>query len=405
MTPNRTTGAPAAAGTSPAWGAAQWVLLCVLSGNMLLDAVEVSVVLVGLPTVGDAMGMSMLTAQCLMSGFALGFAAMLPLGGRVAARWGRSRPYLAAMAVFALASAAGGLADSESLLIATRVVKGCCAALTAPFGLAIIGTAFREGPDRRRAVSVYSMFGATGFTAGLLLSAALLTSSWRWTFFFPAPVALVLLLVAARVIPAGPGAASPAPGPSPLRDGRLRRSAIGAASLNGVYAGLLMLVTFQIQQRLGWSPWRCALALLPACVPLMATVPFSGRLVARWGTERLIALGALASFLGCAVYAWRAPEQSYGTAILPALLLVEAAFVLSFAALNTQATATIRPADRGPAVSLYQTGVQLGAVVTLPLVALSAGGAGHRSAPLCLAAVGAAGLTAALTGLRRTAHR
>ncbi|WP_405644145.1 MFS transporter [Streptomyces uncialis] len=403
MTTNGTTNARDAASDAAPWGVRRWALLCVLSGNMLLDAVEVSVVLVALPTIGAAMDMPLLAVQCLMSGFALGFAAMLLLGNRIAALCGRRRAYLGAMAVFALASVIGGMTDSEAVLVATRVVKGCCAALTAPTGLAIISTAFRDGPQQRKAVSVYSMFGATGFTAGLLLSAALLEASWRWTLLFPAPLALALLVFATRIIPheSGAGGRTPRLKPALLRDGRLLRSTVGAATLNGTYAGLLLLITFQLQQRLGWSPWQCALGLLPACVPLMVAVPFAGRLVARWGTGRLITLGALAPFLGCAYFLWRAPAGSYGAPVLPALVLVEAGFVFSFAALNMQATAGIRAAERGSAVPLYQTGVQLGGVVTLPMVALLLTEfQGERPALALITTISAVGLLTALTGPR-----
>jgi MFS family permease len=370
---------------------------------MLLDAVEVSVVLVALPTIGEALDLPLLAVQCLMSGFALGFAAALLLGGPLTARWGRRRTYLAAMAVFAAASVIGGVTDSGALLVATRVVKGGCAGLTAPSGLAIISTAFREGPEQRRALSVYSMFGATGFTAGLLLSAALLTSSWSWTFLFPAPVALVLLVFAARLIPGTHGSGAPAGrrSASLLRNGGLRRAATGAATLNGTYAALLLLVTFELQQRLDWPPWQCAFALLPACLPLVAAVPFAGRMTARWGTGRLVVLGAFAAFLGCAYYAWRASDPSYWTAVLPALTLMETGFVLSFAALNMQATAAVPPVERGRAVPLYQTAVQLGGVLMLPLTALLLTvGQGVRPALLLITSVSAVGLLATLTGLR-----
>lgn len=251
------------------WGARQWALLCVLSGNMLLDAVEVSVVLVALPTIGEAMDMPLLAVQSLMSGFALGFAALLLLGNRIAALCGRRRAYLGAMALFALASVIGGTTDSEAVLVATRVVKGCCAALTAPTGLAIISTAFRDGPQQRKAVSVYSMFGATGFTAGLLLSAVLLESSWRWTLLFPAPLALVLLVFATRIVPheTGAGGRTPRLKPALLRNGRLLRSAVGAASLNGTYAGLLLLITFSSSSAWAGRPgrvrWVCSRRVCP----------------------------------------------------------------------------------------------------------------------------------------------
>lgn len=387
-----------------------WALLLVLSGNMVLDATEVSLVLVALPVIGEDLGLSLLTVQGLMSGFALGFAALLTTGPRLAARFGRRRVYFAAMLGFALASVAGGLADGPALLIATRVVKGACAALTAPMGLAIIGTAYPEGPERRRAVSVYSAFGAAGFTAGLLVSGALLEAGWRWIFLLPAPVALVLLLWGLRLVPhevtarppapvadrAGP----PAPGP-PTREGVLLRTGLGAATLNGTYHGLLFLLIFQMQGQYALSPWTSALALLPVCVPLAVAVPFAGSLVRRHGTGRLIALGAAAPLLGYLLAVWRPPSDAYVTRTLPVLLLVGAGFVLSFAALNMRAAGAVPPSRRATAIPLYQTAVQLGAVLLIPLTAwLLTVCDDRRPALAVLAVVAAAGLAAALPGLR-----
>lgn len=392
---------PGADRESTHWDARRWAILFILSGNMVLDSIEVSVVVVALPSIATALRMSLWVAQWLMSGFALGFAVLLILGHRINARWGRRHAYLAAMLVFAAASVAGGLTDSAALLIATRVVKGFCAALTAPTGLAIISTTFRAGSQQRRAVSIYSLFGAAGFTAGILLSGVLLQASWRWTFLFPAPVALVLLVFGLRLIPRDAGPARRPPlRLGLLRDGSLLRSALGAATLNGTYASLLLLLTFQSQGHFGWTPWQTALALLPACVPLAVTVPFAGRLVARFGTARLIAVGALTPVLGCALYLWQPDTRSYTAGMLPTLLLVEAGFVCSFAALNMQSTATIPPADRGVAVPLYQTGVQLGAVLMLPLVGLLLTvSPDYRPAMSFITAVGALGLLVAVTGL------
>ncbi|MFI6274446.1 MFS transporter [Streptomyces sp. NPDC050988] len=390
-------GAPSAKGSR-----AHRALLFVLAGNMLIDALEVSVVLVALPALGDDLGLSMWGTQWVMSGFAAGFAALLLLGPRVTARWGRRRVYLAALLVFVAASVAGGLADQGALLILTRVVKGMCAALTAPTGLAIIGTTYRAGAEQRRAVSVYSLFGAAGFTVGLLCSGALTALSWRWDLVFPAPIALLLLVFGFRLIPAD---AAPGAGPPPLRETLVRlwrngpfvRSAVCAATLNGTYLGLLLLLTHQLHAQWGWDAWRLALAFLPACVPLALSLPFAGRLVGRFGSERLIVAGGCAATLGCVTALAGGEPGSYITGVLPTLLLVGAAFVLSFAALNMQAMSGI-PADRkGQAVPVYQTAVQLGAVLALPTVAVLAG-AGYRPALLFLTAVSAAGaLTAVWT--------
>ncbi|MEU1473246.1 MFS transporter [Streptomyces sp. NPDC005761] len=391
-----------------------WALLLILSGNMVLDAIEVSIVLVALPVIADDQGLTLLTVQWLMSGFALGFAALLTTGPRLAARFGRRRVYFAAMLGFALASVVGGLADGPALLIATRVAKGACAALTAPMGLAIIGTAFPEGPERRRAVSVYSLFGAAGFTAGLLLSGALLEAGWRWIFLVPAPVALALLLWGLRVVPdeetVAPAPATDRAGPlvtgSPGRDHVLLRTCLGAATLNGTYHGLLFLLTFQAQTELGLSPWLGALALLPACVPLAVTVPFAGSLVRRHGTGRLIALGAAAPLLGYLFALWRPPSHSYLTGALPVLLLVGAGFVLSFAALNLRAAEAVPASRRTTAIPRYQTAVQLGAVLLIPLTAwLLTAFDDRRPALALLAAAAAVGLAAALPGLRHDGRR
>ncbi|MEV6014615.1 MFS transporter [Streptomyces sp. NPDC051997] len=384
--------------------AGRGALLLVLAGNMLIDALEVSVVLVALPAVERDLGLSTFGGQWVMSGFAAGFAALLLLGPRLVARWGRRPVYLAALPVFIAASVAGGLTDQAAVLIATRVVKGMCAALTAPTGLAIITTAYPPGAERRRAVTVYSLFGAAGFTAGLLCSGALTGLSWRWNPVFPAPVALVLLVAGFRLIPRDDGPAPAAPLGATLarhlRDGPFRRSAVCAATLNGTYLGLLLLFVHRMHDQWGWGSWRTALALLPACLPLALALPFAGRMVGRFGTERLIRAGSAAAALGCATALTTAGSGTYATGVLPALLLVEAGFVLSFAALNLQATAGIPAEHRASAVPVYQTAVQLGAVLALPVTAVALG-AGRETALGFLTALSATG---ALVARTRGAH-
>ncbi|MET9956839.1 MFS transporter [Streptomyces sp. NPDC006339] len=394
----------AAPGARVSWDARQWSRLLVLSGNMLLDAIEVSVILIALPTLAARFGLTPFGVQWMMTGFALGFAALLLLGPVLCARIGRRRAYLGAMLLFGVASLAGGLAGGPALLIAVRVVKGCCAALTAPTGLAIINDLFPEGPERRRALSVYSLFGAAGFTAGLLLAGGLLEADWRWVFVFPAPVALVLLVAGAFVLPREQGG-GPArlPRLALLRRGPLLRSALGAASLNGTYQAVLVVMVFRMADDFGWSPWLSALALLPACVPLALSVPFAGRFIARYGSARLVTLGALFPLLGYVLYLARPDSGSYPLGMLPVLLLVEAGFCCAFVALNTRATEGLDPADRGAAVSLYQAAVQWGAALLLPAVGLLLTHArGPRPALALVTAAGALGLVAALA--RRTAR-
>lgn len=382
--------------------AGRWVLLFVLAGNMLIDALEVSVVIVALPSMADALGLSPWQVHWTMSGFALGFGALLLLGSSVTARWGRRRVYLAALLVFAVASLVGGVTHSAVLLVLTRLVKGACAALTAPTGLTIINTTFPEGEQRRKAVSAYSLFGAAGFTVGILVSGALTGVNWHWVLALPGPIALVLFGFAVRLIPAETSRpARSRGGLALLTNGALRRSALGAATLNGTYLGLLLLVTFSLQHEHGWSPWRTALAFLPACLPVALSAPFSGRMVARLGSAVLILLGALAAMSGYAYQLVPVPDESYAVRLLPTMLLVGLGFVLSFGALNMQATSELSAADRDSAVPLYQCAVQCGAVVMLTTTAgLLSFLDSELPALLLITAVSLVGVLVALSGPR-----
>ncbi len=381
-------------------------LLLVLSGNMLIDSLEVSTVVTAMPPAGGALHVSPAASSGFMLSFAIGFGGFIPLGRRVTARFGRRRVYLGSLLVFAAASLAAGFAVSPAMLDAARVVKGACVALTAPAGLAIIATTFPEGPSRQKAISVYSMFGASGFSAGLLISGALALINWRWALLFSGASALALFPMALGYVPADHRdarlAASPRTAPSPRsapaaepakpsRYWPLVRSAAGAAMLNGPYWGFLFLATFALQARAGWTPLETGLALLPTSLPLALTALHASRLARRFGPGPLIALGSLAALAGYAWYLRSGPRPVYLTGLLPTALLVGIAFMLSFSALHLQATTGV-PASRQAAVAaVYQACVQLGGAAVL-----AAGGT--RLALATVTAFAAAGALIAVIG-------
>ncbi|WP_085999043.1 MFS transporter [Nocardia higoensis] len=382
--------------SAQAWDRARWLLLIVLSGNMILDAVEGSILVPALASLAGELDRSLWQAQWLLSGFAAGFAALLLAGPVLAARFGLRTVYLAAMALFALASVIGGLTDSMTVLVATRVVKGAAAALTAPAGLAVIAAVFPAGAQQRRAISIYAGFGAAGFTVGLLLSGVLAALDRHLLFLFPAPVALALLIAAWRVVPDTATPVRPRLSKPLLRNGSLLRSALGAAAMNGGYIALLVLFAARLHDTLGWSPWQTALGLLPASLPLALSVPFAARAIERFGTARLVLAGAVATLAGQLLFLGRPGAGNYATDVLPVLLLIEAGFVLSFAALNMQSTATVPDRLRAVAVPLYQTGVQAGAALSLPLaVGVLAWSGTARAGAFVLAAAGFVAVLAA----------
>src|SRR5688572_14225164 len=193
-----TTAAPPASASLDrrAWGA-----LLVLCSALFLDALDVSMVGVALPSISADLSMSTGSLQWVVSAYVLGYGGFLLLGGRAADLLGRRRVFLISLGVFVVASALGGLVDDGSLLIATRFIKGVSAAFTAPAGLSIITTSFAEGPVRNKAIAIYTATGATGFSLGLVFGGLLTEIGWRWVFFLPVPVALLTLIAGIRLVP------------------------------------------------------------------------------------------------------------------------------------------------------------------------------------------------------------
>src|SRR6202008_4752611 len=106
--------------------------LLVLCAALFLDALDVSMIGVALPSIRSDLGMSTSSLQWVVSGYVLGYGGFLVLGGPAADLPGRRRMFLISLGVFIVASGLGGLANDGSLLIATRFIKGISAAFTAP---------------------------------------------------------------------------------------------------------------------------------------------------------------------------------------------------------------------------------------------------------------------------------
>ena len=213
-------------------GARAWGMLLVLCGALFLDAMDVSMVGVALPSIKTDLGLSTSSLQWVVSAYVLGYGGFLLLGGRAADLLGRRRVFLISLGVFVVASALGGLVDDGSLLIATRFIKGVSAAFTAPARLSIITTSFAEGPMRHKANASYTATGATGFSLGLVVGGLMTEIGWRWVFFLPVPIALVTLLAGIRLVPRDQPSARTrrSSAPSSRSSGGPRRRSCGSTS-------------------------------------------------------------------------------------------------------------------------------------------------------------------------------
>jgi MFS family permease len=420
------------------------LLLVVLCGVLFLDGLDVSMVGVALPSINADLHLTTSQLQWIVSGYVLGYGGLLLLGGRTADLVGRRKTLLIGLSVFTLASALGGFVDDGTLLVVTRFLKGAAAAFTAPAGLSIITTTFAEGPERNRALSIYTATGASGFSLGLVLGGALTELGWRWTFLLPVPIALALLAVGPRVIPHDRGAAlsrrrfdvpgavtlttgmlllvrtiveAPDQGwasaqtigafalsaillslfvaierrsPAPLvrlgilRSSSLVRANLGMMTMFGAYVGFQFVMTLYLQTLNGWSAIQTALAFLPAGLLVALLSTRIGPIVDRIGTARLVALGALSFAVGYTAIALRGIDvaPSYVLELLPTMLLLGFGFALSFPSLNIAGTSGVGDHEQGLASGLVQTSFQVGGAIGLAVVsAIITGQAGGSTDP------------------------
>ncbi len=153
--------------------ARNWGVLLVLCGAIFLEGIDVAMLNVALPSIRAELGMSTGELQWVMSAYVLGYGGFMLLGGRAADLFGRRRMFVFWLSVFLLFSGLGGFATEGWMLIAARFVTGVAAAFMTPAGLSIITTSFAEGPQRDRALLIYSGTAAGGFSVGLVVGGLL----------------------------------------------------------------------------------------------------------------------------------------------------------------------------------------------------------------------------------------
>jgi MFS family permease len=422
--------APLATTTETTWTPQLWGILIVLGGAVLLDGLDISMVGVALPSIRSALHMSTSSLQWIVSGYALGYGGLLLLGGRAADLLGRRRVFIVAVAVFAVVSLLSGIVSSPGLLIAARIIKGMAAAFTAPAAMSLLTTTFPEGPLRNRAFSVFTVFGASGFSLGLVLSGLLTQVSWRWTLLVSAPAAALVLAGALTLIPreAGSGASRAGrrfdlPGAAvitaavlllvytvvnaqqagwasartigsfavfavlgalfavietrsadPLmpfgifRSAPLRRAQVGSITLFGSFVSFQFLLTQYLQSLEHWSAILTALAFLPSSAITAVLSLRTAKLLSRFSPAALVTAAFVSLVAAYAVFLRAGVTTDYPAVILPSLILVGTAFGLGFSALSVSATAGVRNEQQGLASSLFQTSFQVGGAVVLAVV-------------------------------------
>jgi len=404
------------------------VLCCMAQFMVVLD---VSIVNVALPSIAADLGFTPSSLAWVVNAYTLAFAGFLLLGGRAADLLGRREVFAGGLALFAVASLAGGLAQGELTLVAARAAQGLGGAIVAPATLSILTTGFPEGHERNRALGLWGAMGAIGGASGALLGGLLTEAlSWRWILIINVPIGLLGAMAALHVVRSArpvagatrqfdlAGALSVTLGLVVLTYGIVESGAHGwgsARTLLTLAGGAALLVLFLVvegrlaarplvplrifasralsaanvvvfclggsvfamwyfvslylQQVLGYSPIEAGLAFLPMPLTIAACTQPATRLTGRHGAGPVLAGGMALIAAGMGLFATIAVDGGYASDVLAPALLCSAGIGFSFVPVTIAATAGVHRAEAGLASGLVNTSRQMGGSIGLALLA------------------------------------
>ncbi|WP_214403515.1 MFS transporter [Pseudonocardia lacus] len=406
--------------------------LALLSFAMLIVSLDQYIVVVALPRIGADLGYTAQTLQAVISAYAIASSGFLLFGGRAADLLGPRRVLVAGLVLYAVASAVGGLATVPLVQLAGRALQGLGGALVFPSTLAIINSAFAEGRDRNRALSVWGGAGAAGLVVGVLFGGALTQGfGWRAVFFVNVPLAGAAIVLVFALIGADgarevgrrfdlPGALSVTAAVTLLVFALVRGPDVGWGSpeiVAAVVAGSLLLAAFAVIERRSADPllplhllanrslmlavvvasmftatfgtllyflsihlqdvWGYdALAtglgfLLPTAVVVSGSI-LAGPVVTRIGVRRTL-FGALAvgAAGACLLGLALAPDGSYAW-LVPGLIAVSIGDGMVFTTMYIAAAQGVSDRQQGVASGVVTTGSGVGAAVGLAVLVLIA---------------------------------
>ncbi|PJJ71701.1 EmrB/QacA subfamily drug resistance transporter [Diaminobutyricimonas aerilata] len=401
----------------------RWGILWLVGVAQLMLIVDVTVVAIALPHIGDDLGLDRQALTWVVSGYTLAFGGLLLVGGRIVDLMGARRVVLAALTAFVLASLAAGFADSGTVLLTARVAQGVSAAFLSPAALSVVVTTF-DGDERNRALGIWSALGGAGAALGALLGGLLAGGpGWPWMFFMNIPVGVVLVVALQRLLPRIPrgaaagridvlGAVLVTAGTGlltfaliragdagwldavvlwcasgavvlyvaftarqltarvPLMQVRMlarRPVATGTALIAAATALMVMMLflgTFYLQEDEGLGALVTGLLFLPVAVATMVGAQVAGRVLGKAGARALGTAGMLIAAVGMLVAA-----LGGGVAVVVAGVSIAAAGTgVAFVVASATALGVVAPEEAGIASGIVSTFHEFGATIGAALV-------------------------------------
>ena len=184
-----------------------WILAATILGSSM-GFIDSTIVSVALPALQSHLGGTVIDMQWVVEAYALTLGALILVGGSAGDLFGRRRVFLLGAILFAVASAACGIAPNIHALVAARAVQGVGAAFLVPGSLSILRASFSE-QTRGRTIGTWSGFTAITSALGPVLGGWLIEhASWRWAFFINIPLAVATIAISLWRVPESKDASS-----------------------------------------------------------------------------------------------------------------------------------------------------------------------------------------------------
>jgi EmrB/QacA subfamily drug resistance transporter len=413
---------------------------------MFMAIMDTTIVNVALPTISRELSVPLDRVDGVSIGFLVSLAVFIPASGWLGDRFGTKRIFLVALAIFTLASALCGLAQSFGELVAFRILQGIGGGMLTPTGMAMLYRTFAQD-ERIRVSRILTIPTGLAPALGPVVGGILVTAaSWRWVFYVNVPIGVAGFAFGAAFLPehreagagrfdrpgfllAGAGlgalmfALSEGPyrgwtsplivslglagiillaglvwterrTPQPIVRLRLFADRLFASTTAVMFTGMmaflgsLYLMALFLQDGLGLSALNAGLSIFPEALGVMAGAQIAGRVYTRFGPRRMLTAGTLGVAAVTALLATVGPGTSLWW-VRALMLLLGLSWAQALVPLQTAAFATITPAATGAASTLFNTGRQLGTAAGVAILTT---------------VVSAVGLTQQATGRAVTPH-
>jgi EmrB/QacA subfamily drug resistance transporter len=405
-----------------------WVISGVVILGMIMSILDTTIVNVALDTLSKELHSPISQVQWVVTGYLLALAAVMPVTGWMARRFGAKRVYLVSLLLFTLGSIACGFSNTLVALVVFRVLQGIGGGMIMPLAQLIMAQV--AGPQRMgRVMGVVSMPAMLAPILGPVVGGVILQNlHWSWIFFVNAPIGAVAMYLGWRMLPetdsgeAGPldrlglallpaGAALTIFGisklgsggslgspevlgplvagillsvafclhalriPRPLLDIRLYKNKVFAGAsfttfgLGAALFGAMILVPLYYQSVRHLSVIDTGLLNGPQGIGALIMMPIAGRLTERYGGGRIAIIGVSLLALSTIPLAFIGANTSY-LAISAVLFVRGMSIGLGFMPAMTAAFAAMRPEQLSDATPQINVVMRLGSAVGVAILAV-----------------------------------